>query len=187
MWKLGNVERTMEEFHYFIASPWSSHLNQLDPLILSGPIHFPAFPLPPSAWTIRSFLCLCENPMSPLRSISLTSSPMSITISPARSKGPPPGLLGKQLICMAISSGQLIVWLLLLCGKATHETLCHTQYYSPSRWKWKSLSHVWLFRDPLGWSSPWNSLGQNTGAGGLSLLHGISPTQASNSGLLHCR
>ena len=35
--------------------------------------------------------------------------------------------------------------------------------------------------------SPWNSLGQNTGAGSLSLLQGIFPTQGSNPGLLHCR
>ena len=33
----------------------------------------------------------------------------------------------------------------------------------------------------------WNSPGQNTGAGSLSLLQGIFPTQGSNSGLLHCR
>ena len=35
--------------------------------------------------------------------------------------------------------------------------------------------------------SPWNSPGQDTGAGGLSLLQGIFPTQGSNPGLLHCR
>ena len=35
--------------------------------------------------------------------------------------------------------------------------------------------------------SPWNSPGQNTGVGGLSLLQGIFPTQGSNRGLLHCR
>ena len=34
--------------------------------------------------------------------------------------------------------------------------------------------------------SPWNSPGQNTGVGGLSLLQGIFPTQESNQGLLHC-
>ena len=34
--------------------------------------------------------------------------------------------------------------------------------------------------------SPWNSPGQNTGAGSLSLLQGIFPTQGSNPGLLHC-
>ena len=35
--------------------------------------------------------------------------------------------------------------------------------------------------------SPWNSPGQNTGVGCLSLLQWIFPTQESNWGLLHCR
>ena len=35
--------------------------------------------------------------------------------------------------------------------------------------------------------SPWNSAGQNTGVGGLSLLRGIFPAQESNPGLPHCR
>ena len=35
--------------------------------------------------------------------------------------------------------------------------------------------------------SSWNSLGQNTGVGSLSLLQGIFPTQGSNPGLPHCR
>ena len=35
--------------------------------------------------------------------------------------------------------------------------------------------------------SPWNSLGQNTGVGSLSLLLGIFPTQESNWGLLNGR
>ena len=35
--------------------------------------------------------------------------------------------------------------------------------------------------------SPWNSQGQNTGVGSLSLLQGIFPTQGSNPGFLHCR
>ena len=34
--------------------------------------------------------------------------------------------------------------------------------------------------------SPWNSPGQNTGVGSLSLLQGIFPTQELNQGLLHC-
>ena len=34
---------------------------------------------------------------------------------------------------------------------------------------------------------PWNSPGQNTGVGSLSLLQGIFLTQESNWGLLHCR
>ena len=40
---------------------------------------------------------------------------------------------------------------------------------------------------PHGLYSPWNSLGQNTGVGRLSLLQGIFPTQGLNPGLLHCR
>ena len=35
--------------------------------------------------------------------------------------------------------------------------------------------------------SPWNSPGQNTGVGSLSLLQGIFSTQGSNPGLPHCR
>ena len=35
--------------------------------------------------------------------------------------------------------------------------------------------------------SPWNSPGQNTGVGSLSLLQGIFPTQGSNPGLSHCK
>ena len=35
--------------------------------------------------------------------------------------------------------------------------------------------------------SPWNSPGQITGVGILSLLQGIFPTQGLNPGLLHCR
>ena len=40
---------------------------------------------------------------------------------------------------------------------------------------------------PHGLYSPWNSPGQNTGVGCLSLLQGIFPTQGSNPGLPHCR
>ena len=38
-----------------------------------------------------------------------------------------------------------------------------------------------------GLSSPWNSPGQNTRVGSLSLLQGIFWTQRLNPGLLHCR
>ena len=34
--------------------------------------------------------------------------------------------------------------------------------------------------------SSWNSLGQNTGVGSVSLLQGIFPTQGLNPGLPHC-
>ena len=40
--------------------------------------------------------------------------------------------------------------------------------------------------DPMDYS-PWNSWGQNTGVGSLSLLQGIFSTQGLNPGLLHCR
>ena len=40
---------------------------------------------------------------------------------------------------------------------------------------------------PHGLYSPWNTPGQNTGVGSLSLLQGIFPTQGLNPGLPHCR
>ena len=40
---------------------------------------------------------------------------------------------------------------------------------------------------PRGIHSPWNSPGQNTGVGSLSLLQGIFPNQGLNQGLPHCR
>ena len=40
---------------------------------------------------------------------------------------------------------------------------------------------------PPGLYSPWNSPGQNTGVGSLSLLLGLLPTQGSNPGLPHWR
>ena len=40
---------------------------------------------------------------------------------------------------------------------------------------------------PHGLYRPWNSLGQNTGVGSLSLLQRIFLTQESNRGLLNCR
>ena len=40
---------------------------------------------------------------------------------------------------------------------------------------------------PHGLYNPWNSPGQNTGMGSLSLLQGIFPNQGPNPGLPHCR
>ena len=40
--------------------------------------------------------------------------------------------------------------------------------------------------DPMD-CSPWDSPGQNTGVGSLSLLQGIFPTQGLTPGLPHCR
>ena len=55
-----------------------------------------------------------------------------------------------------------------------------------SQLKWKSLSCVQLFVTPWIYS-PWNSPGQNTPVGSLSLLQGIFQTQGLNPGLPHCR
>ena len=43
------------------------------------------------------------------------------------------------------------------------------------------------FLQPHKLYSPWNSPGQNTGVGSLSLLQGVFPTQGSNPGLPHYR
>ena len=58
----------------------------------------------------------------------------------------------------------------------------------------KSLSRSFMYYSqlsnslwPHGLYNPWNSPGQNTGVGGLSLLQGIFPTQGSNPGVPHCR
>ena len=40
---------------------------------------------------------------------------------------------------------------------------------------------------PHGLYRPWNSPGQNTGVGSLSLFQGIFPIWGLNPGLLHCR
>ena len=56
--------------------------------------------------------------------------------------------------------------------------------------KWKMnviVAQSCLTLRPHGLYSPWNSPGQNTGLGSLSLLQGIFPTQGWNPGLLHCR
>ena len=42
------------------------------------------------------------------------------------------------------------------------------------------VAYPWLDGQPHGLYSPWNSPGQNTGVGSLSLLQGIFPTQRSN-------
>ena len=59
-------------------------------------------------------------------------------------------------------------------------------YIRTKLWKLKSLSRARLFATP-GLHSPWNSPGQNTGVGSLSLLQGIFLTQGSNPGLLNCK
>ena len=73
----------------------------------------------------------------------------------------------------------------MICVRKVFLYFSLPQSETVNKWKWKSLSHVWLFVTP--WTIPWNSPGQNTGVGSLSLLQGIFPTQGSNTGLRHCR
>ena len=55
------------------------------------------------------------------------------------------------------------------------------------KWWSESPSFVSDSLQPNGLHSSWNSPGQNTGLGSLSLLQGIFLTQGSNPGILHCR
>ena len=75
------------------------------------------------------------------------------------------------------------------CASVEHKDTLSAIYVSEQCWallrKWKSLSPIRLCY-PLGCNSPWNSPGQNTGVGRLSLLQGIFPTQGLNPGLPHC-
>ena len=65
------------------------------------------------------------------------------------------------------------------------EVLC-THWAGDGNLKVKVAQSCLTLCDPMNYS-PWNSLGQNTGVGSLSLLQQIFPTQGSNWGLLHCR
>ena len=63
------------------------------------------------------------------------------------------------------------------------------EYLWGPRGKSESENHLVLLDSlwPHGLHSPWNSPGQNTGVGRLSLLQGIFLTRELNLGLLHCR
>ena len=73
---------------------------------------------------------------------------------------------------------RLRVW-----GNNPYLQLCHTTNALVS----ESPSVMSNSLRPHGLYSPWNSPGQNTRVGILSLLQGIFPTQGLNPGLLHCR
>ena len=77
----------------------------------------------------------------------------------------------------------------------TGSQLQHVGYSSPTRDQTpapalgvsESCSVVSDSLRPHGLYRSWNSLGQNTGVGSLSLLQEIFPTQGLNPGLPHCR
>ena len=62
---------------------------------------------------------------------------------------------------------------------------CHYHHHRPCDLKVKVAQSCPTLR-PHGLYSPWNSPGQTTGVGSLSLLQRIFPTQGSNPGLPHC-
>ena len=62
----------------------------------------------------------------------------------------------------------------------------HIQSEGERKWKWKSLSPVWLSVTP--WTIPSMDFSRTEyWSGYLSLLQGIFPTQGSNPGLPRCR
>ena len=96
-------------------------------------------------------------------------------------------LCAKQMEVLWVPA-DLISFLCVLSKKKSHWTkvnwqgmrLKHCNHESQSR----SVMPDSLW--PQGLCSPWNSSGQNTGVGSLSLLQGIFPTQGSNPGFPHC-
>ena len=73
------------------------------------------------------------------------------------------------------------------CLPASCYSLCRWLLVPESESESESCSVVSDSLWPRGLYSPWNSLGQNTGVGSLSLLQGIFPTQGLNPGLPPCR
>ena len=96
-----------------------------------------------------------------------------IAPSPCQSPGQYRSIAGLQQLC----------W-----GAWVEETSRDTAGPFFLHWKqnWESLSRVWLFATH-GLYSPWNSQGQNTGEGSLSLLQGSFLTQGSNPDLPYVR
>ena len=78
-------------------------------------------------------------------------------------------------------------WWAAIYGVTQSRTRLKRLSSSSSNQVGKSRAVVSTLCDPPGLYSPWNSPGQNTGVGNLSLLQEIFPTQGSNPVTLHCR
>ena len=89
-------------------------------------------------------------------------------------------------------------WEINESGKGSYRAVCKTELpgsheymkifkYFRSGEESESHSVVSNFLQPHGLYSPWNSPGQNSGVGSLSLLQGVFPTQGSNPSFPHCR
>ena len=99
--------------------------------------------------------------------------------------------LGYEQIPLSVSAGptgagRRQVW---GCSKGCvlNRLRCPCDNYVETESKRESDSVVSNSLQLHGLYSPWNSPGQNTGVGSLSLLQGIFPTQGSNPGLPQCR
>ena len=75
-----------------------------------------------------------------------------------------------------------------VCIRYRISSHCHSFNVTVNEVKSESKSHS-VVSDSLQshGNSPWNSLGQNTGMGSLSLLQVFFRTQGSSPGLTHCR
>ena len=92
--------------------------------------------------------------------------------------------------CLTSCDGALTTFEHLLKHICPNQIPCHFSFISSnstSHFESESCSVMTNSLRPHGLYSPWNSPGQNTGVGSLSLLQRIFPTQGSNPGLLHCR
>ena len=83
---------------------------------------------------------------------------------------------------MGILQARILEWVAMASSRLCICAFVHIHLYE--------IESCPVMSDSL-WSqglhSPWNSPGQNTGVGSVSILQGIFPNQGSNPGLLHCR
>ena len=100
---------------------------------------------------------------------------------------------GVLMPCSKHRSSQSLRFHILPCTYVDHRSTvsytCEIFSICASKVKSESEGHSVVSNSlqPHGCYSPWNSPGQNTGVGSLSLLQQIFLTQESNPGLLHCR
>ena len=85
-----------------------------------------------------------------------------------------------------VLQARILEWVAMPSSKGSSQPRNRT-YVSSTAGRFFTHWATWETLQPHGLYGPWNSSGQNTGVGSLSLLQGIFPTQGSNPGLPHCR
>ena len=102
--------------------------------------------------------------------------------------------LSSRQSCPQMPASFRVFWS-LVCKQKLADNLIRSFYKDFTLWKRSRLDNICESESrsvvsnslrPHGPYSPWNSPGQNTGVGSLSLLQGIFPTQGCNLVLLHC-